>query len=53
MNDDISKEEIKKAKNEYFRAWRKNNRDKVKKAQERYWEKVAKKNKETHKCKYH
>ena len=35
MNDDISKEEIKKAKNEYIRAWRKNNRDKVKKAQER------------------
>lgn len=42
MNDAISKEEIKKAKNEYFRTWRKNNRDKVKKAQEKYWEKIAK-----------
>ena len=38
----ITTEEIRKAKNEYFRTWRKNNRDKVKKAQERYWEKVAK-----------
>lgn len=42
MTNTISEEKIKKAKNEYFRTWRKNNRDKVKKAQERYWEKVAK-----------
>lgn len=38
----ITTEEIKRAKKEYFKTWRKNNRDKVKKVQERYWEKVAK-----------
>lgn len=42
MSANITAEEIKEAKNEYFRTWRKNNRDKVKQAQERYWKKVAK-----------
>lgn len=42
MNTNITTEEIKKTKNEYFRTWRKNNRDKVRQAQQRYWEKVAK-----------
>ena len=42
MSNEISNEEIKAIKNEYFRAWRRNNRDKIRKAQNKYWEKKAK-----------
>ncbi len=31
----------KKAKNEYMKQWRKNNRDKIRASQERYWSKKA------------
>ena len=34
-------EQARKAKNEYARKWRANNREKVKAAQERYWERRA------------
>ncbi|UYZ34972.1 hypothetical protein OD350_22395 [Clostridium beijerinckii] len=34
-------EEAKKARSEYMRKWRRNNKDKVKAAQERYWSKKA------------
>ena len=35
-------EEARKARNEYYREWRKKNPEKVKQAQERYWKKKAK-----------
>lgn len=34
-------EQARKAKNEYARKWRANNREKVKAAQDRYWERRA------------
>lgn len=38
---ELEKEEIKKARREYKKEWRKNNPDKVKAANERYWLKKA------------
>ncbi|NLD33159.1 MAG: hypothetical protein GX662_13040 [Trichococcus flocculiformis] len=35
-------EEARKARNEYYREWRKKNPEKVKQAQENYWKKKAK-----------
>ena len=35
-------EEARKARNEYYRAWRKKNPEKVKQTQEKYWKKKAK-----------
>ena len=35
-------EEARKARNEYYREWRKKNPEKVKQAQEKYWKKKAK-----------
>lgn len=40
MNDNAT--EIKKARREYYREWRKNNPDRVAQIQERYWLKKAK-----------
>ena len=40
MNDHRS-EQARKAKNEYARKWRANNREKVRAAQDRYWERRA------------
>lgn len=44
-----SQEKIKKAKNEYLRKWRKENKEKVKEYQDRYflkkYEEIAKENK--------
>ena len=39
MNDNAT--EIKKARREYYREWRKNNPDRVAQIQERYWLKKA------------
>jgi len=36
-------EKAKKARNEYFRNWRRQNPEKVRKHQEKYWLRVAKK----------
>ena len=41
MNNNISSELVRSVKNEYFRKWRKENRDKVKRTQEKYWQKKA------------
>ena len=42
----MSKNEALEAKRAYYRAWRKNNRDKVKVYDERYWTKKAEQQKE-------
>ena len=39
-------EEIRAVKNEYFRKWRKENRDRVKKIQNNYWSRKAKEQKQ-------
>jgi hypothetical protein len=38
--------EAKEARNQYFKKWRQNNRDKVRAAQERYWQRKAQKEEE-------
>lgn len=46
MKNNISTEEIRAVKNEYFRKWRKENRDRVKKIQNDYWTRKAKEQKQ-------
>ena len=41
MNKQLS-EEARKARNAYYREWRKKNPEKARQAQERYWKKKAK-----------
>ena len=43
MKQDIKPELIKKEKQEYFKTWRKNNKDKVKEHNARYWKKRVEK----------
>jgi len=50
MEDAKIKDLIRKEKNDYYKKWRKNNKDKVKEHHERYWKKrverkLAKENK--------
>ena len=44
MKDSMNVEMIKTEKREYFKNWRRNNKDKVKIHNDRYWEKRAAKN---------
>lgn len=39
MKEKISNDLIKKEKCEYFKNWRKNNKEKIKRHNERYWQK--------------
>ncbi len=42
MDNTTLEKKVKDARNEYFRNWRKKNKDKIKEYNNRYWEKKAK-----------
>ena len=46
MSEIKNNEQTLKARREYYKKWRSNNKDKIKEYNKRYWEKKALKNKE-------